>query len=238
VELPGFIELGQTATGAGGMLLPGFTPLDPQKAWTAEIGTRGTLGIAHWDVSLYRADLRGEMLQYNVQAGVIPSSTFNGGRTRHQGIEAGLDLDLTPWARLRQVYQYSDFRFRGDAQFGDNRLPVVPRHFYRGELRLGTETLSISPAVEWLPQGAWVDYANSKRAGGYATLNLGAQAEVKKGVTLFLDARNLTGERAIGDIGAVVRYVPDNPATPANEGSAAFYPIERRAIYGGVRARF
>jgi len=238
VELPGFIELGQTATGAGGVLLPGFTPLDPQKAWTAEIGTRGTLGIAHWDVSLYRADLRGEMLQYNVQAGVIPSSTFNGGRTRHQGIEAGLDLDLTPWARLRQVYQYNDFRFRGDAQFGDNRLPVVPRHFYRGELRLGTETLSISPAVEWLPQGAWVDYANSKRAGGYATLNLGAQAEVKKGVTLFLDARNLTGERAIGDIGAVVRYVPDNPATPANEGSAAFYPIERRAIYGGVRARF
>lgn len=234
VELPGFIELGQAPAGG----VPGFTPLGTQKAWTAEIGTRGTLGIAHWDVSLYRADLKGELLQYNVVAGLYPAATFNADRTRHQGIEAGLDLGLAPWATLRQVYQYSDFRFRADAQFGNNRLPVVPRHFYRAELRLGTERFSVSPVVEWLPQGAWVDYANTKRVGDYATLNLGAQAEVRKGLTLFLDARNLTGKRAVGDISAVVRYVPDNPATVANEGSVAFYPIERRAFYGGVRARF
>ena len=235
VELPGFIELGQTQFDS---LAVGFVSLKPQKAWTAEIGTRGTSGIAHWDVSVYRADLRGEMLQYGAGNSAIPAATFNAGRTRHQGMEAGLDLTLTPWATLRQVYQYSDFRFRGDGQFGNNRLPVVPRHFYRAELKLGTERMSVSPAVEWLPQGAWVDYVNSKRVGGYAALNLGAQAEVKPGVTLFLDARNLTKERAVGDIGAVVRYVPDNPATVANEGSVAFYPIERRAFYGGVRARF
>lgn len=229
VELPGFIELGQAPAGGA----PGFTPLDTQRAWTAEIGARGTLGIAHWDVSLYRADLKGEMLQYSVQVGVIPAATFNAGRTRHQGVEAGLDLTLARWASLRQVYQYSDFRFRDDVQFGNNRLPVVPRHFYRAELKLGTEKLSISPAIEWLPQGAWVDYANSKRVGDYATLGLGAQAELRQGVTLFLDARNLTGERAIGDIGAVVDYSKLAPAS-----RAIFYPIERRAIYGGVRARF
>jgi iron complex outermembrane receptor protein len=101
------------------------------------------------------------------------------------------------------------------------------------ELKLGTEKLSISPAVEWLPQGAWVDYANSKRVGDYATLNLGAQAQLRPGVTLFLDARNLTGERSIGDIGAVVDYSKLAPAS-----RAIFYPIERRAVYGGVRARF
>ncbi|WP_176590098.1 TonB-dependent receptor [Sphingobium sp. EM0848] len=230
VELPGFIELGQTQFDS---LAVGFVPLKPQKAWTAEIGTRGTLGIAHWDVSIYRADLRGEMLQYGAGNSAIPAATFNADRTRHQGVEAGLDLTLTPWAALRQVYQYSDFRFRNDAQFGNNRLPVVPRHFYRAELKLGTEKLSISPAIEWLPQGAWVDYANSKRVGDYATLNLGAQAEVKSGITLFVDARNLTGKRAIGDISAVVDY---SKLTPASQ--AIFYPIERRAVYGGVRARF
>ena len=229
VELPGFIELGQAPAGGA----PGFTPLAPQKAWTAEVGTRGTLGIAHWDVSFYRARLRGELLQYNVVAGLYPAATFNADRTQHQGIEAGLDLTLTPWASLRQVYQYSDFRFRGDVQFGNNRLPVVPRHFYRAELKLGTERLSISPAVEWLPQGAWADYANSKRVGDYATLNLGAQAEVKKGLTLFVDARNLTAERAVGDISAVVDYSKLAPAS-----RAIFYPIERRAFYGGIRARF
>lgn len=230
VEMPGFGEVAQIAA---------FVPVRPQKAWTVEVGTRGRSGIAAWDVSLYRADLKDEMLQYTVNpAQGIPAATFNADRTLHQGIEAGLDLTLAPWAMLRQVYQYSDFRFQDDVQFGDNRLPVVPRHFYRAELRLGTDRLSLSPAVEWVPQGAWVDYANTKRIGGYAMLNLGAQAEVKEGVTLFLDARNLTGKRAIGDISAMVRYVPDNPATPADEGSAAFYPVERRAIYGGLRARF
>lgn len=234
VELPGYSELSQTPAGGA----PGFTPVSAQKAWTAEIGTRGRIGIASWDISLYRADIRGEMLQYSVVPGVIPAATFNADKTRHQGVEAGLDLSLTPWASLRQVYQYSDFRFCKDAIYGDNRLPVVPRHFYRAQLRLGTDRLSLSPSVEWLPQGAWVDYVNSKRVGHYALLNLGAQAKVSDGITLFLDARNLTQKRAIGDISALVRYTPDVAATAADEGSIAFYPLERRAIYGGVRAHF
>lgn len=224
VEMPGFSELSQTPAGGA----PGFTPVGLQRAWTAEVGTRGRIGIATWDISLYRADIRGEMLQFSVVPGVIPAATFNADRTRHQGVEAGLDLALAPFAMLRQVYQYSDFRFREDVQFRDNRLPVVPRHFYRAELRLGTDRLSVSPSVEWLPQGAWVDYANTKRTGSYALLNMSAQAQLRDGVTLFLDGRNLTQERAIGDISAVVRYT----------GQAAFYPVERRAIYGGVRARF
>ena len=229
VEMPGFGELSQAPAGDA----PGFTAVGLQKAWTAEIGMRGRAGIAAWDVSLYRANIRGEMLQYSVVAGIIPAATFNADRTRHQGVEAGLDLALTPWASLRQVYQYSDFRFRDDAQYGDNRLPVVPRHVYRAELTLGTDRLSLSPAVEWLPQGAWVDYANSKRVGGYALLNLNAQAALRNGFTLFLDARNLTARRAIGDISAVVDY-----AALAPGGRAIFYPVERRAVYAGVRVRF
>ncbi|MET0370253.1 MAG: TonB-dependent receptor [Sphingobium sp.] len=230
VEMPGFGEVAQVAA---------FVPVRPQKAWTAEVGTRGRHGIAGWDISLYRADLKGEMLQYGVNPGAgIPAATFNAGRTRHQGVEVGLDLALAPWAMLRQVYTYSDFRFRGDIQFQNNRLPVTPRHAYRGELQLGTDALSVTPALEWVPQGAWVDYKNTKRAGGYAMLNVGVQAQVRPNVTLFLDARNLTNRHAIGDISAVVAYVPDNPLTAPNDSSVAFYPIERRAVYGGVRARF
>src|SRR3546814_14461358 len=105
-------------------LCPYTTLFRSQKAWTMEIGTRGRVGIASWDVTFYRSNLRSEMLQFAL-APDVPSSTFNAGRTRHQGIEAGLDLALAPWARLRQVYQLNDFRFRDDAQYGDNRLPVV-----------------------------------------------------------------------------------------------------------------
>lgn len=218
-EMPGFIELGQIAA---------FVPLESQRAWTAEVGARGRIGIARFDVSLYRASVRGELLQFNIGPD-IPASTFNANRTRHQGIEAGLDLDLAPWARLRQVYQYNDFRFRDDAQYGDNRLPVIPKHLYRAELRLGTDALNIAPAVEWVPQGAWADYANSLKVDGYATLGLTAEARLRDGLSLFVDARNLTGTDAVGDISAAIR---------ANPASVIFYPIERRALFGGLRAHF
>lgn len=218
-EMPGFIELAQIAA---------FVPLDSQRAWTAEVGARGRIGIARFDVSFYRASVRGELLQFNVGPD-IPASTFNADRTRHQGIEAGLDLDLATWARLRQVYQYNDFRFRGDAQFGDNRLPVIPKHQYRAELRLGTDRLNVAPSIEWVPSGAWADYANTLKVDGYATFGLTASAQIREGLSLFVDARNLTGTDAVGDISAAIA------ATPA---SVIFYPVERRAIYGGIRAHF
>ena len=224
VEFPGFSELSQTPASG----LPGFVALAPQKAWTIEIGTRGRLGIASWDISLYRADLRGEMLQFSVGP-AVPASTVNAGRTRHQGIEAGLDLALTSWARLRQVYQYNDFRFRDDAQYGDNRLPVIPRHHYRAELRIGSDAVSVSPNVEWLPHGAFADYSNATRAPGYLLFGIGAEARLRDGLTLFADARNLTAKKAVGDMSAVLR------ATPT---TVAYYPVERRAVYGGIRAAF
>lgn len=218
-ELPGFIELAQLAN---------FVPLDAQRAWTAEIGGRGRIGPLRFDLSLYRSDLDGELLQYTVRDD-IPVSTFNAGRTRHQGIELGLDLELAPWARLRQVYQYSDFRFRDDVQFGSNRLPVVPEHSYRAAIELGREGLKLTPNVEWVPRGAWADYANSLRTGGYALLGLSGEATLRKGLTVFADARNLADRKAAGDISAVVS------ATPA---SAIFYPVERRSVFAGVRAAF
>ncbi|UYY59078.1 TonB-dependent receptor family protein [Sphingomonas sp. S2-65] len=219
-ELPGFIELAQISD---------FVPLDAQRAWTAEVGARGRAGPFQFDISAYRADLRGELLQYNVNPPTIPAATYNADRTRHQGVELGFTLDMAAWARLRQVYQWSDFRFRGDSAFGDNRLPVIPQHMFRTELRLGTEALDIAPNVEWVPRGAWADYANSFRANGYASLGLTARLRVNENVNLFADARNLAGNNAAGDVSAVVQYTP---------ASAIFYPIERRSIFAGLRAAF
>ncbi|ATY31193.1 TonB-dependent receptor family protein [Sphingomonas psychrotolerans] len=219
-ELPGFIELAQISD---------FVPLDAQRGWTAEIGGRGRIGPLRFDLSLYRADLDGELLQYNTAPPTIPASTFNAGRTRHQGVELGLDVDLTAWARLRQVYQYSDFGFRDDAQFGDNRLPVIPEHFYRAELRVGGEAFHVAPSLEWTPRGAWADYANSFRTGGYILFGLSAEAKIEDRFTLFADARNLGGRKAAGDVSAVVQYAP---------ASAIFTPVERRSVFAGVRAAF
>ncbi len=218
-EFPGFIELAQISQ---------FVPVKAQTAWTGEIGTRGTAGIASWDIAAYRANITGELLQFTVAAD-IPASTFNAGKTRHQGIEAALTLQLSEWLRLKQVYQYSDFSFRADAQYGNNRLPVVPPHVYRAELRLGSDALHIAPNIEWVPKGAFADYRNTTRTSAYTLIGLTAGATVMRDLDLFLDIRNITKEKAIGDVSAVIS------ATPA---SAIYNPVERRAIFGGVRTRF
>jgi iron complex outermembrane recepter protein len=218
-EFPTFVELAQIAA---------FVPVRTQTAWTTELGTRGKLGWVSWDVALYRANVKREMLQFTVGPD-IPAATFNADKTRHQGVEAAFSATPTNWLRFRQIWQYSDFRFVGDVQYGNRRLPVVPVNVLRSELRLGGDNLHISPNVEWVPQGAWADYRNTTRNAGYTLLGVSAGARIKNGVDIFVDARNLTGVKAIGDVSAAI------VATPA---SAIYYPVERRAIYGGVRARF
>lgn len=216
-ELPGYSELAQIST---------FVPLDAQRGWTAEVGGRGTVGPIRFDISLYRADLRGELLQFSVNPPSIPAATFNAGDTRHQGAEIGIETKLTEWASLRQSYMWNDFHFRDDAEYGNNRLPVIPQHVYRAQLRLGTDKLNVTPNLEWVPTGAWSDYANSHRSDGYALLGMGAQLRIGDRLSFFADARNLLNKHAVGDVGAAVQYVP---------GSSIFYPVERRSLFVGIR---
>lgn len=225
-EFPGFGEVFQTIGTPPTSTV--VSSIRPQRAWTAEIGTRGKLGFASWDLAVYRSTLKGELLQFTTNSN-IPAATFNADRTLHRGVEAGLDLAPTGWLRLRQVYTYSDFRFRDDAQFGDNRLPVVPKHVYRAELRLGTDALHIAPNLEWVPDGPFADYRNQVRTPDYALIGITGGAAIANGIDAFVDVRNITGKKAIGDISAVIAVTP---------ASAIYYPVERRAVSAGIRARF
>lgn len=218
-EFPGFSEVAQVAS---------FVPVDAQTAWTFEVGSRGRHSRLAWDVSLYSADIDGEMLQFTVGPD-IPATTFNADNTTHRGIEAGLSVDFTDFLSWRQVYQYSDFRFEGDAQYGDNALPVVPEHVYRTELRYSKDRLTLAPNLEWVVDGPWSDYNNTTRTDGYALFGITGSWKASGRIDLFFDARNLTGEKAAGDVSAVITAAP---------GSAIYYPVERRALFGGIRARF
>src|SRR5690606_7875807 len=59
-EPPTFIELNQMLPG-----VTGLADLDAQKAYTLELGTRGSSGRYHWDVAAYRAWLRDEMMMFS-----------------------------------------------------------------------------------------------------------------------------------------------------------------------------
>jgi len=221
VEPPNFGAMSPTGTG--------FAPVEAQEAWTAEIGTRGRRGPVTWDVTVYRAQLDGEMLQFTVGPD-IPASTFNADKTIHQGLEAAIDWRFTPRWRLRQTYTWSDFRFDGDVQYGDNRLPIVPEHFYRAELRYDDPRgWFVATSVEWSASDIQVDYENTTTAPAYAVFNLNLGWTLNDRVAVFLDARNLTDEAYVSNVQAAIL------ATPA---TAAYWPGDGRSVFGGVTVAF
>ena len=226
VEPPNFSALAQAGVASG------FVPLAPQEAWTAEAGTRGRRGRLTWDLALYRAELEGELLNFIVTP-QVPAATFNAGSTVHQGLEAALDLRLGDRWRLRQTYDWSDFRFDGDRVYGDARLPVVPEHVYRAELRYEHPAgWFLAPGLEWVPRGAFVDYANPLRAPAYAVWSLNAGGRGPGGVALFLEARNLADRRYVSNANAVT------DARVPGVSTAVFFPGEGRSVFGGLSWRF
>ena len=221
VEPPNFGSMSPTNVG--------FAPVQSQEAWTAEVGARGRKGPFTFDVTLYRAWLDKELLQFTVNPSV-PASTFNADKTIHQGLEAALDWRITPQLRLRQTYTWSDFHFDGDAQYGNNRLPIVPEHFYRAELRYEHPAgWFIAPSVEWSASDIWVDFKNTTKAPSYAILNLNAGWNVTKTVSVFVDARNLTDKAYVSNVQAAIA---------ASAATAAYWPGDGRSVFGGVTVAF
>ncbi|CAN5483985.1 TonB-dependent receptor [soil metagenome] len=207
----------------------GFAPVQAQDARTGEVDARGHGGPFTYDVTLYRANLRREMLQYTVSSS-IPASTFNADKTLHQGIEAALDWAVAPRWRIRQTWTYSDFRFDGDAVYHDNRLPIVPKTFYRSEVRYDDPRgWFLAPSVEWSATAAWIDYANTKTAPGYAILNLNAGWKVTPKVSVFVDARNLTDKAYVSNTQAAITWTA---------ATAVVWPGDGRSAFGGVTVNF
>jgi iron complex outermembrane receptor protein len=210
----------------------GFVPVEPQEAWTGELGARGRNGEFIWDVTLYRAEIENELLTFSAAAG-LPASVFNADSTIHQGLELALDWAFADDWLLRQSYTYSDFFFDGDAIYGDNQMPVAPEHQYRATLRYtDPKGWFIAPSAEWRQNDTWVDYANTLQAPGYAIWSLNAGWDFDNGVALFLDARNLGDEAYAPEFGDVV------DASAAGANTSVFYPGEGRSLYGGVSYRF
>ncbi|NOG70678.1 TonB-dependent receptor domain-containing protein [Roseicella sp. DB1501] len=233
-DVPDFSDQLQTVG-----IRPVWVPLDSQRAWTVELGTRGRFDRGGWDVTLFRSNLRGQLLQYSLNPS-IPANTFNAGTTVNQGVELAARYDLAQGLfdtgdrlTLGQVWTFNDFRFRGDRQYGDNRIAGLPPHVLRTSLAYAQpDRFFLRPALDWVPQGAWADYANTLRGNSYIKLGLEAGVTVAPGITLFLDARNLTNKRYVSDVSTIIN------AQAPGANTAVFYPGEGRSLYVGTRFTF
>lgn len=206
-----------------------------QTATTLELGARGESAVGRWDLAWYYSNVRHELLAVEIVQG-LPAKEFNASPTVHQGVEAGLDSLL--WERaavgklsLRQAYTFSDFHYRDDDTFGDNRLPGIPMHYYQAELRFDLPSGFFAGINTQMASKVQVDYANSYEADPYALLGatLGYNAP-KQDWQTWLDLRNLTNKRYAA---TVTPGYNDN-----GQDIARSTPGEGFGVYAGVSYSF
>jgi iron complex outermembrane receptor protein len=220
LEPPSFSEITGGATA---------TLVDKQSASTAEIGYRTRREDLTLDLSVYRARVEDELLALTDGNG-NPLGTVNARRTLHQGIEFGLGWQFSPALAWSMNYLLNDFRFDGDAVYGDNHLAGIPRQHVRSAVRWQVnERLFVAPNVEWVPQGYHVDHANSFSAPGYHLLGLKIGGDLGARCTWFVDARNLQDRQWI----ASTNVVADARGLDATN----FLPGDGRSVYLGVEWR-
>jgi iron complex outermembrane receptor protein len=214
-------------------------PLLNQTGNTVEIGAKWRSDRVTGSVSLYRSLIRNEFLLVELVPATTTSASvvsgFNASPTKHQGVEAG--LDVVAWRgdageiRLRQSYTYNDFRFRGDRSYGTNQLPGVPRHLYQAELQLNHATgLYLSGSVQ-AASSYYVDYADSLKAPGYAIwgARLGYQPKGSQW-SVFADLSNIGDRHYVAAISPVLNA--------GGKDTAAFYPGDGRAFVLGANVHF
>lgn len=216
-EPPSFGEL------TGG---PGVDLLEAQTARTVEIGTRGKTSRVQWDISAYSARVHDELLGLNGPGGQ-PLGTVNAPRTLHEGLELGAEIALASSLSWRSSFLWSHFRFDGNASYGDNALPGIPEHFYRGELNWAVgKGYFIALNTEWSPRRYAVDMAHTLFADPYALVGLKVGRTPSEGLSWFLEGRNLADRTYAATTGVI--------ADARGLDAAQFLPGDGRAVYAGV----
>jgi iron complex outermembrane receptor protein len=234
---PSFDNMVTFDDGSGVSLI--YTPLSPQHAWTAEVGTRGKWNRFDWDLALYHSWVRDE-LQDLFDAQGQDRGDVNVAKSYHQGIEAGLGVEL--WnskkvhdetghrVTLNQTYTLNDFHFDNDPVNGNNRLAAIPIHVYEADLMYESPCgFYAGPNLQCNLSHYPVDQANTLYADSYELLGFKTGIAFnfhKSKVSLFFEAKNLLAQ----NYAAAVDPIPQGGPTDAQ----VFHPGDGRSYYGGL----
>jgi iron complex outermembrane receptor protein len=122
-ESPTTTELANRPTGAGG-----FNPaLEPQKGLTFEGGVRARAAAWSLEATLFRTDLEGELIPFEVATDPGRQYFRNAGSSHHSGWEITAEGRPLPGANVRVAYTRVDARFDAyttdSDDFSGNRVP-------------------------------------------------------------------------------------------------------------------
>lgn len=231
-EPPTNFELDDEATG-------GDAVLAAMHGTVLEIGTRGRRrlrgdGSWRWDVSVYYAQIRDEILSVEDPAALGTSLSANVEATIHAGIEALISADLPIGGDRGAVIApllsltINEFSFDDDAIYGDNDLPAAPAYAVRGEvLYRHPSGFHVGPTFDFIG-GRFADFANTYAIDSYSLLGLRAGWSNDKW-RVFAEIKNLRDEAYVASHGVRDRAAPD---------AALLNPGEPLSAYFGVQAQF
>jgi iron complex outermembrane receptor protein len=203
--------------------------LKAQTATTVEGGWRGRTARFSWDAVVYYSWVDDELLSLRDTSGASLGA-INADKTTHFGVELGVGAMLTDKLSSHVAYTYQDFRFDGDAIYGNNRLAGAPRHLLNAMLQYqATDQWKVQGAVRWSPEKIPVDNKNTLYADPYVVVDLRTEYRVTDTITVFGEITNLFNETYAASTLVVDQARPDQ---------AAFLPGDGRGYFGGVKARF
>lgn len=213
--------------------------LDAMHGTVAEIGLRGaSAGSAdatrwHWDVSLYYAKIRDEILSIDDPLAPGTSLSTNVDRTTHAGVEALIGASI-PFAdgshRIEPLLSatWNAFAFDGDAVYGNNDLPAAPDYAVRGEVMYRHSGGFFAGPTFDVVGARYADFSNTYRIGAYHLLGLRVGYERERW-QVFGEVHNVLDEDYVGALS-----VRDRAAAT----DALLQPGAPRSVQVGVRFRF
>ncbi|MEO8366103.1 MAG: TonB-dependent receptor [Pseudoxanthomonas sp.] len=213
--------------------------LDAMHGSVVELGLRGATAASvdatrwHWDVSLYYAQIRDEILSVDDPLAPGTSLSTNVDRTTHAGVEALLGASF-PFAggahRIEPLVSatYNDFSFNGESVYGNNTLPAAPDYAVRGEVMYRNQGGFFAGPTFDLVGSRYADFSNSYRIGSYSLVGLRAGIQGDRW-ELFGEVRNLLDKDYVGAMSVRNR---------TGVGDAILQPGAPRSVYAGVRFQF
>jgi Fe(3+) dicitrate transport protein len=98
--------------------------LDAELSWNYEVGVRGDAGPLGLELTAFRMDFENQIIPASVAGGTGATLT-NSGRTLHQGLEAGLNLDAGDLLGVAGPYIESSWTWLPTASFEGERFGFI-----------------------------------------------------------------------------------------------------------------
>ena len=167
--------------------------IDSEQIKSSELGVRGVSNKLHYEATIYY------MTKKNFFFRDADGLNVTDGKTSHQGVELGLNYDLSDNINMAVNYSYGQHKYEFDRQSSGvekgNDIDTAPKHLANARLSW-LPTAATKLELEWLHMGDYyLDPSNQHQYDGHNLWQLRGEIELNSAVKLFARIENLTDEK-------------------------------------------